>query len=209
MEIHLSGTDKDHLWWLRHSGVRLPVSVHVDLGCGAGGLGRSLVNQGVETSVGIDILDQPNTAAQDVKGFKFIAMDLNQETWPEQVRASVQGRYADLVTAFDFLEHVDSPWITLNAVKRLLAPGGRLVITTPNVMSWERILKPGHWSGAQDPQHKLLLHPYSLKFLLDRAGFELELLRAPLRKLGAIGWKLPIGGQMMAVAKLRHSVANP
>lgn len=205
MSANLTATDRDHLWWLQHSGVRLPVRVHVDLGCGGGGLGRSLVHQGVETSVGVDVVTIPQQPENNaVKGFRFLTLDLNRPDWPEQIRQSIDGRHADLVTAFDFLEHVDSPWTTLHAVSRVLAPGGRLVITTPNVMSWERILKPSRWSGAQDPQHKILLHPYSLKFLLERAGYRLEMLRAPLRKLGPLGWKLPVGGQMIAVARLRE-----
>jgi 2-polyprenyl-3-methyl-5-hydroxy-6-metoxy-1,4-benzoquinol methylase len=183
----------------------MPVRVHVDLGCGGGGLGRSLVQQGVETSVGVDIAGEATPAKPvGTAGFKFLTMDLNRPDWPEQVRQSIDGRHADLITAFDFLEHVDSPWTTLHAVARILSPGGRLVVTTPNVMSWERILKPSRWSGAQDPQHKILLHPYSLKFLLDRAGYQIELLRAPLRKLGPLGWNLPVGGQMIAVARLKE-----
>jgi 2-polyprenyl-3-methyl-5-hydroxy-6-metoxy-1,4-benzoquinol methylase len=198
----VTATDRDHLWWLKHSGVRLPVRVHVDLGCGGGGLGRTLVDQGVETSVGVDVVMKPQlTEKTDINGFMFVNIDLNRPDWPEQIRQSIEGRHADLVTAFDFLEHVDSPWNTLQAVSRVLAPGGRLVITTPNVMSWERIFKPSKWSGAQDPQHKILLHPYSLKFLLERAGYRLEMLRAPLRKLGPLGWRLPVGGQMIAVAQ--------
>ena len=205
MQDELTSSDRDHLWWLERSRVPFNIGMHVDLGCGGGGLGRALVELGVRTSIGVDIVDRdfkgelnPDTNA----GYRFLKLDLNCAEWPEHIRAAAGGVRVDMVTAFDFLEHVESPWTTLKSIGRILNPGGRLVLTTPNVMSWERILKPSLWSGARDEQHKILLQPYSLRFLLERAGYRLELLKSPLRKLGPIGWHLPIGGQMIAVARL-------
>ena len=205
--IEITTSDRDHLWWLERTKVPLNLKVHVDLGCGAGALGRSLLQRGVETSVGVDVVDFPalknsKPDRPDLEArFKFLNLDLNRSDWPASIHEAVGGAKVDLVTAFDFLEHVDSPWSTLRSIAQILDSGGRLVLTTPNVMSWERVLRPTCWSGAQDPQHKILLQPYSLRFLLERTGFELELLRSPLRKLGPIGWGLPIGGQMIAVAR--------
>lgn len=198
--IEMTTSDRDHLWWLERTKISLNLKVHVDLGCGAGALGCALVQRGIETSVGVDVVDSGGSKNSNGR-FKFLNLDLNRSDWPSFIGEAVGGAKANLVTAFDFLEHVDSPWTTLGSIAQILSPGGRLVLTTPNVMSWERVLRPTRWSGAQDPQHKILLQPYSLRFLLERAGFELELLRSPLRKLGPIGWNLPIGGQMIAVAR--------
>jgi hypothetical protein len=83
----------------------------------------------------------------------------------------------------------------------LLRPGGQLVVTTPNTNSWERLLRPTAWSGAQDPQHRILFNRYSLAFLLRRVGFKPLVVRAPLRKLAFLGPLAPeVGAQIFAVA---------
>jgi 2-polyprenyl-3-methyl-5-hydroxy-6-metoxy-1,4-benzoquinol methylase len=40
---------------------------------------------------------------------------------------------ADRVTMVEVIEHLEAPWSTLRAAAKLLAPGGRLVVTTPNL----------------------------------------------------------------------------
>lgn len=199
-------TDHDHLWWVEQCRVKLPVNSHVDLGCGGGGLGRLMVERGVRQSVGVDIIADTGGNTSASPNFRYLQLDLNGEEWPEAIKSALGANATDLITAFDILEHVDSPWTFLTTASRLLAPGGQLVLTTPNIMSWERVMKPTGWSGASDAQHKILFQPYSLRFLLERAGFETQTLRAPVRKLGPLGWRLPLGGQMIAVATLSRPV---
>lgn len=40
---------------------------------------------------------------------------------------------ADRVLLVEVIEHLEAPWSALRAAARLLAPGGRIVITTPNL----------------------------------------------------------------------------
>ena len=106
--IEITASDRDHLWWLERTKIPLNLKVHVDLGCGAGALGRTLLQRGIETSVCVDVVDHP--APEDSEGrFKFLHLDLNRSDWPSFIGEVVGGAKVDLVTAFDFLEHVDSP----------------------------------------------------------------------------------------------------
>jgi hypothetical protein len=89
----------------------------------------------------------------------------------------------------------------LSGCRDLLKPGGRLILTTPNTASWERILKGDRWSGATDPQHRILFSRYSLGFLLQRVGLIPVQLRAPVRRLSSVGLLAPqIGAQIFCVA---------
>jgi hypothetical protein len=87
---------------------------------------------------------------------------------------------------------------------KLLEPEGLLVLTTVNVDSWERLIRPGEWSGATDAQHKILFTKYSLAFLLARTGFSVNVMAAPIRKIEFLGALQPgFGGQLFCVCKLR------
>ncbi len=70
------------------------------------------------------------------------------------------------VTAFDVIEHFDSPVAFFESAGRFVRPGGRLILTTPNKNSkWRRIYREG-WHGYGIPQyHRLIL---SEKFLRDQ-----------------------------------------
>ncbi|MEL6106161.1 MAG: class I SAM-dependent methyltransferase, partial [Planctomycetota bacterium] len=52
----------------------------------------------------------------------------------------------DVVTLFDVFEHLPSPIDTLNALTRLMKPGGRLLLSTGNTDHWSwRMLRGAHW----------------------------------------------------------------
>jgi len=105
--------------------------------------------------------------------------------------------------AFDILEHLESPYRFFKAIKSILSKNGPLVLATPNTLSWECFMKPASWSGAQDPQHKILINRYRLKFLLSRAGLKCTQIRAPMRTLIPLGPLQPqIGGQIICLASV-------
>jgi SAM-dependent methyltransferase len=71
------------------------------------------------------------------------------------------------------VEHVADPAAVLRAVRRLLVPGGRLLVVTDNTGSLDFALaKRRHWGGYHFPRHWNLFDERSLRLLADRAGFE-------------------------------------
>jgi len=71
---------------------------------------------------------------------------------------------------FDFLEHVRDPENVLRKAHAWLAPGGRLVICTPNTASLSRRLMGASWLHFK-PEHLFYFHAANLGSLLRRVGF--------------------------------------
>jgi 2-polyprenyl-3-methyl-5-hydroxy-6-metoxy-1,4-benzoquinol methylase len=202
--IQPSTRDADHFSWLSQKvpGITFSGKTFLDIGCGSGLLSAELGARGAKRAVGVDI--EVPAASQAASGWEFFQIDLNDADWHLRISAG-EGAF-DFVTCFDILEHVDSPVSFLRSLRLFLRPGGKVVLTTPNVSSWERILRGDKWSGAADPQHKILFNRYSLEFLLKRIGFDIEYTGAPIRKLDAMGIPHPkIGAQLFIVASTQTS----
>ncbi len=193
-------SDLDHLRWLNTKVNKSWQACNViDLGCGSGYLCEWLKDQGAADVVGID-LEEPSAIGAN-PNWTFGKVDLDGE-WDAELRRMLNGGSADYIFAFDIIEHLSSPWDFLSSCRNLLKPGGTLVLTTPNINSWERLLRPDNWSGASDPQHKILFAKYSLAFALAKGGFAVETLEAPLRAAKGLAPLLPdIGGQLFSVSK--------
>lgn len=190
----MRASDRDHFLWLRDHGLAdFENRTILDLGCGSGYLCSQAAAAGAKLAVGVDIESPPLASST----WRYLSTNLDQDTWPETVGATE----FDLVLAFDIIEHLRSPVAFVEGCRALLRSGGRLVLTTPNVNSWERLMKPRTWSGSQDPQHRILFSRYSLAFLLEKAGFHDIQCSAPMRSLRALGKLQPhCGGQILCVA---------
>lgn len=197
------GSDLDHLRWLEWAQLQeFRGKSILDLGCGSGYLLDLAKGQGATVTVGLDLMEAPEWQGLSQLPFRFIESDLDETQWqldPEEK--------FDLILAFDIVEHLSSPYRFLTKIKSLLAPNGWLFLTTPNTSSWERVYRPQRWSGATDPQHKILFNRYNLQFLLERAGFDDIQIAAPIRKLSFMGsLSNRFGGQM--VCQCRYHQPN-
>lgn len=71
------------------------------------------------------------------------------------------------------VEHLADPARVLAAVRRLLVPGGRLLVVTDNTGSLDFALaKRRHWGGYHWPRHWYLFDAPALRALAARTGFE-------------------------------------
>lgn len=192
-------SDTDHLNWLARAGVKTFADKKIlDLGCGSGFICQKASREGAKKTVGIDIVEPDFGQDSSAKNWSFLSLDLNAPKLADTI-----GDTFDLVLAFDIIEHLDSPYNFLKSCSELLSPTGRLILTTPNLMSWERFVNPRDWSGVRDTQHKVLFTKYSLRFLMGKCGFTNVELQAPFRSLSFLGPLQPqIGGQMLAVASI-------
>lgn len=190
-------SDLVHEQWLRalnfqgFTGARL-----LDLGCGSGYFPELAARQGARYAAGVDIVPPPVVGAKPP--WYFYPVDLDGTHWTAQLNQSG----FDLIFAFDIIEHLKSPVLFLEQCHQVLAPAGELYLTTPNTQSLERYRNPKHWSGAHDPQHRILFSKYSLNFLLTRCQFKVQTMRAPLQSLSflpkLLQWDL--GGQLLVKA---------
>jgi SAM-dependent methyltransferase len=102
----------------------------LDLGCGSGAWLARLAAEGYANLVGVDravgVPDRQGSQAP-----RFVAADLEA---PGNALAAWHGDCA-LVTAIEVIEHVANQGLFWDLVARLLKPGGRALVTTPNVHS--------------------------------------------------------------------------
>jgi len=78
----------------------------------------------------------------------------------------------DCVGAIDLVEHIPDPREPLRRFHEWLRPGGTLVLQTPNAGSLRRYLTGRRWNLLAPDRHVLFHTPYSLRLVLDAAGFE-------------------------------------
>lgn len=107
-----------------------PSSV-LDIGCGTGLLLKRLAALHPATYVGVDAAPSHPTS-----GWTYRSADFTQGL------PAADGEF-DLVVAGEVIEHVPDPDALLAEIRRVLAPGGTLVISTPNLVCWaNRVLVP-------------------------------------------------------------------
>jgi len=106
---------------------------------------------------------------------------------------------ADVLTAFEVIEHLYEPRKFLEQCARLLKPGGLLVMTCPNGQGFD-IAELGAESLAVDPEHLNLFNPHSLAQLARAGGFEVLEFSTPGR--------LDAEFVREAILKGRHDVLN-
>lgn len=77
----------------------------------------------------------------------------------------------DVISMSHVIEHLHDPVQALRDCRRLLRPGGRLWLETPNINSLGHKVFGRNWRGLEAPRHLVLFSPQSLQWALDAAGF--------------------------------------
>jgi len=105
----------------------------MDVGCGAGLLTESLARLGAKVT-GIDAAPEVIGVARDHAAAMGLAIDYHAADVID-----VAGQF-DLITCMEVVEHVAEPQAFLTALARRLAPGGLLILSTPNATGWSKLL---------------------------------------------------------------------
>ena len=93
---------------------------------------------------------------------------------------------ADAIACCEGIEHIENPWHALREFRRVLKPGGTIVISLPNTIDVRqrfRMFRRGFWGhyipGA--PYHINHMGPFVLTHALIRAGFRIRSMGSPNR----------------------------
>ena len=141
----------------------------LDMGCGAGLLAEPLARLGAAVT-GVDASAEVIAAARAHAGPLAIDYRIGGV---EQV---ADERF-DLVTSLEVIEHVTDPGVFVHGLARALAPGGLMVLSTPNRTPLSRLALIGIAEGTgRIPRgthdwHKFLT-PDDLTRLLDGVGLK-------------------------------------
>jgi ubiquinone/menaquinone biosynthesis C-methylase UbiE len=153
----------------------------LEIGCGAGNLLLQATVRG-SFPVALDLsmqaltfvrsrLEEANSSAEAPSG--FACTQAIGEFLP------LKDNSFDCVLMSEVIEHLEVPQISIREAARVLRPGGRLLITTPNyrsfwpVMEWavDRLNMAPKMAGEQ---HISRFYPSSLKSLLLESGLNIE-----------------------------------
>jgi SAM-dependent methyltransferase len=82
--------------------------------------------------------------------------------------------FFDYVTMQQVIEHVDAPLATLQGVAKILRPGGRAVLTTPNAQGWGARFFGRKWINWHSPYHRHFFSRASMQLAAQSAGLDIE-----------------------------------
>lgn len=81
----------------------------------------------------------------------------------------------DIIFAGDLIEHLVNPGLFLDACKKMLKPGGLLILTTPNTFNLFNITeKLTKSEPTVNPDHTFYFNKKVVKVLLDKCGFAVD-----------------------------------
>src|SRR3954469_24509042 len=121
--------------WQCDERVRRPLEgkTALDVGCGAGLMAEPLARLGAKVT-GVDASSELIAVARE----HAQAMELDVDYRAADV-LEIEARF-DLVTCMEVIEHVAEPARFVGALAKLLAPGGLLILSTPNQTGWSKLM---------------------------------------------------------------------
>jgi len=144
----------------------------VDIGCGAGLLCEPLARLGASVT-GIDAAPENIGAARAHAAASGLVIDYIAG----EAEAAIAGRTFDLVTAMEVIEHVTDPAAFVATLVAALAPGGLMIVSTPNRTPLSRLamITMGEGLGMiprGTHDHDKFMTPDELTELLTARGLE-------------------------------------
>lgn len=186
---------------------RMPFRRFLDVGCATGLLIERLGSLGWETE-GVELCAASAEYGRTRRGLSIHTGTLDGVRFPD-------ARFS-CVHASHLIEHLNDPAAFLHEVNRVLAPGGFLILVTPNIAGLQARMFGAEWRSAI-ADHLYLFSPRTLGRLLENAAFEVLRVRtwggiatglAPAwikRPVDRLAKRLGFGDVMILLARKRQS----
>ncbi|MCK5328299.1 MAG: methyltransferase domain-containing protein [Candidatus Latescibacteria bacterium] len=168
---------------------RFPKGRVLDMGAGEGALSRRLQEAGFEVRA-LDLMPERFRAA----GIACDRGDLNR-TMPYRADSF------DYLCGVELIEHLEDPFDFIRECRRILRPGGKLVLTTPNMLNLASRIKyllTGFYPLTTRPLNECTkspvwdhIHPltyYQLRYMLHTNGFHIERVDTDRYRSSAAYW---------------------
>ena len=105
----------------------------LDVGCGAGLLAEPLARLGAKVTA-IDAAPELIAVARDHSERQGVKIDYRAVEL-----SRIEGQF-DLLTCLEVIEHVADPHAFVHGLAERLAPGGLMILSTPNATAWSKLL---------------------------------------------------------------------
>jgi 2-polyprenyl-3-methyl-5-hydroxy-6-metoxy-1,4-benzoquinol methylase len=174
----------------------IPTGQLLDVGCSCGYFLEVAAEQGYEVT-GLEFSEVAVAAAHPSVRTRIIRAGL------DKLSADHERRY-DVITAFDIIEHLDSPKQFLYDASRLLRPGGAIVISTPDADHVLRYVMKSRWPMLQAMQHLTIFSKRALRLAMEEVGFQ-EISLSPAYKVIRIDYLIE---QLRTLNPLFYVVLN-
>jgi ubiquinone/menaquinone biosynthesis C-methylase UbiE len=147
----------------------------LEVGCGSGDMLKLMQELGWHVE-GVDFDHKAVENAQR-KGLHVSHGALEAQAYPDN--------HFDAITMSHVIEHVPDPVLLLSECYRILSPGGRVVIVTPNSDSWGHAKFASSWRGLEPPRHLHVFNPQSFTILSQKVGFRILKVFTTIRNANA------------------------
>jgi len=158
--LRLLSKADDTFYIYRAMGMR-PASRVLDVGGGSGAHVLEMRDAGISGTLGIDPFIPDDVVFEDKLLARKIAID------------DLSGEY-DFITFHHSLEHMPRQIDTLTQARRLLAPGGQVLIRIPTVTSEAFETYQENWVNLDAPRHFILHSHKSLGIAAAKAGLRVN-----------------------------------
>lgn len=167
-------TADHYLDLLADAGIRAPAAL-LEIGCGSGNFLLQAASRGFDIT-GVEYSPYACARARTTLGGvgRILTGDIS-------VLAGESNRYAVCVLC-DVIEHVRDPQSFLREVRRLLVPGGHVLVVTPSIDSWSARLLGTRWMEFK-AEHLFYYAPATIARELSAAGFGDVQLRRGVKRL--------------------------
>lgn len=135
----------------------------LDIGCGNGNFLRYVRQQGNFDIYGIELPGKRADIALKVPHLKLKCGVLESHDFPPESLAAV--------TMFHVFEHLTEPQHYLHIIQQILRPDGLLVVSFPNIDSWQSRWFRGHWFHLDPPRHLFFMRPKDCIAAFKQYGF--------------------------------------
>lgn len=149
----------------------------LDVGCGSGVLLARMKSLGWEAQ-GVEV-DPGGVAAAQARGVSVHQGQLAEANFPDH--------HFDAVHSAHVIEHVHDPAALLRECFRILKPGGKLVVITPNTASFGHQHFGAAWLNLDPPRHLMLFNKSNLRALAEKQGFIVQRLDSTIRSAWVYG----------------------
>jgi len=160
----------------------------MDVGC-AGGFLIEEANQRGWRAAGVELSEFASEYARQTLGLNVATGNLRDASFPSD--------HYQAVVMDDVIEHFENPLSEILEVRRILKPGGFLLVHTPNAASPWRHLMGRKWVHLKPDEHLYYFDPATIRRLLEKAGLEMVFARSCSKSTninyinGVIGKYLP------------------